>query len=76
LAVMYPCIGYSNEKIEIFLARGLSYVGVEQDHEEFIETIELSLADAVLAVRDGEITDAKTTTALFWAEKLLNGEWD
>lgn len=76
LGTMHPCIGYSNEKIEIFLAHGLSYVGGALDEEEFLEVIELSLADAVLAVRDGEITDAKTITALFWAEKLISGAWE
>lgn len=76
LGTMHPCIGYSNEKIEIFLAHGLSFVGNSLDEEEFLEVVELSLADAILAVRDGEITDAKTITALFWAEKLMSGEWE
>ena len=75
LATMHPCIGYSNEKIEFFLARGLSYVGHERDHEEFLEVLELSLGDAMLAVRDGEISDGKTIAALLWAEKLLSGAW-
>lgn len=76
LGTMHPCIGYSNEKIEIFLAHGLSYVGDALDEEEFLEVLELSLADAILAIRDGEITDAKTITALFWAEKLISGAWE
>lgn len=75
LGTMHPCIGYSNERIEIFLAHGLSYVGSALDEGEFLEVIELSLADALLAVRDGEITDAKTITALLWAEKTYTGEW-
>lgn len=75
LGVMHPCIGYSNERIEIFLAHGLSFVGSLLDQGEFLEVVELSLSDAILAVRDGEITDAKTITALFWAEKVLSGAW-
>jgi ADP-ribose pyrophosphatase len=75
LGTMHPCIGYSDERIEIFLAQGLSYVGHELDNGEFLEVIELSLADALLAVRDGEITDAKTITALLWADKLFSGAW-
>jgi ADP-ribose pyrophosphatase len=76
LGVMHPCIGYSNEKIELFLAHGLSFVGHERDHEEFLEVVELSLADALLAVRDGEITDGKTITGLLWAEKIFSGAWE
>ena len=75
LATMHPCIGYSNEHIEFFLARGLSYVGHERDHEEFLEVLEISLADALLAVRDGEISDGKTIAALLWAEKIFSGVW-
>lgn len=76
LGVMHPCIGYSNERIEIFLATGLRAAGGQQlDQGEFLELVEVGLADAVLAVRDGRITDAKTITALFWAEKVLSGTW-
>ena len=75
LGTMHPCIGYSNERIEIYWAQGLSFVGEELDHGEILEVVEMSLPDALLAVRDGEITDAKTITALLWAEKTLSGEW-
>jgi ADP-ribose pyrophosphatase len=75
LATIHPCIGYSDERIEIFLAHGLSYVGHERDHEEFLEVIELSLVDAMAAVRDGEITDGKTVAGLLWAEKIFSNAW-
>jgi ADP-ribose pyrophosphatase len=75
LGTMHPCIGYSDEHIEIFWAHGLSYVGHERDHGEFLEITEMSVADALLAVRDGEITDAKTITALMWADKIFSGAW-
>ncbi len=75
ISTLHPCIGYSDERIEIFLAHGLSFVGHGLDDEEFLEVIELSLADALMAVRDGEISDGKTITALLWAEKLISGEW-
>lgn len=76
LGVMHPCIGYSDERIEIFLARGLQKVAEPSlDHNEFLDVLELSLDEAVAAVRDGRITDAKTITALFWAEKTISGCW-
>ena len=76
LGVMHPCIGYSNERIEIFLAHGLSYVGPALDHGEFLEVVELTLADALLSVRDGAITDGKTLAGLFWADKIFSGVWE
>jgi ADP-ribose pyrophosphatase len=76
LGVMHPCIGYSDERIEIFLAKGLRKVAEPSlDHNEFLDVLTLSLTDAVAAVRDGRITDAKTITALFWAEKVVGGGW-
>ena len=74
LGVMHPCIGYSDERIEIFLARGLRQVGEQQlDHHEFLQVVELSPQEAREAVFRGEITDAKTVTALYWAERIIAG---
>jgi len=76
LGVMHPCIGYSNERIEIFLASGLQRESDQQlDHGEFLDVLNLSLDDALLAFRQGEITDGKTITALFWAEKVIRSGW-
>lgn len=76
LGVMHPCIGYSDERIEIFLAEQLEDLGGPTlDPGEFLRCEPLSLADALDAVRSGAITDGKTITALFWAEKTLSGVW-
>ena len=76
LGVMHPCIGYSNERIEIYLARGLSRESGQQlDHGEFLDLLFLSLEDALCFIRNGEITDGKTITSLFWAEKVLCSGW-
>ncbi len=70
LGVMHPCIGYSDERIEIFCARGLHLVGEKQlDHNEFLEVVELSPEAAKQAVWSGQISDAKTVTALFWLDR-------
>lgn len=75
LGVIHPVISYSNERIEIFLARGLEFRGASLDDEEFLEVFPLSLDTAMRWVRDGHITDAKTISCLFWAEKVLSGAW-
>lgn len=70
LGVIHPCIGYSDERIEIFAARGLQLTGEMQlDHNEFLEVVELSPAEARQGVWDGRITDAKTIASLFWLER-------
>lgn len=76
LGVMHPCIGYANERIEIFLATGLRRVGGQQlDHGEFLSLLTLSLDEAAAHVLSGAITDAKSITALYWAERVLAGKW-
>lgn len=75
LGLIHPCIGYSDERIEIFFARGLSHVGHALDDGEFLEVHELDLAEALDAVRDGRLTDGKSVAALLWAERVLDGRW-
>lgn len=60
-----PCIGYSNERIEVFEARGLIQVSDQQlDDGEFLDLLELSLADVKAAIAHGKLTDSKTLSAL------------
>lgn len=76
LGVMHPCIGYSNERIEIFFAKGLQKDSRQKlDHGEFIDLLTMTLDEALLAVRDGKITDGKSIAALFWADKIICADW-
>lgn len=74
LTTAWPCIGYSNERMEYFVARGLTYQGVQLDEGEFIEVFQLSLAEALDWIRQGKINDSKTMVGIFWLEKMLN-DW-
>lgn len=65
LGLMHPCIGYSDERIEIFMARGLTEVGHARDPGEFLEVLSMTADEAEQAVLDGRITDGKTICALF-----------
>ena len=67
LGAIDSCVGYSNERIEVFLASDLQALGAEPDSEEFLEIILLTYGQAEDSVRDGRITDAKTIAALFLA---------
>jgi len=76
LATTHPVVGYSDERIEIYLARGLTLQGASPDYDEHLEVFRLPLATALEWVREGRITDAKTVIGLFWAERVLNGDWE
>jgi ADP-ribose pyrophosphatase len=71
LASIHPCIGYSDEAIDIYLARGLTHVGQATDDEEFVEVVPMKLTEALEWIRDGRITEVKAVIGLLWAERFL-----
>ncbi|MEA5098547.1 MAG: NUDIX hydrolase [Burkholderiaceae bacterium] len=72
---VHNALGYSDEFLEIFLARGLTAGKSRPDDEEFIETFTASV-DALLEwVRRGDVTDVKTVIGAFWLEKIRAGNW-
>lgn len=70
LNTIYPCIGYSNERLVYFLARDLEHVGEDPDHDEFLEILRLPFGEAMDMVRDGRIDEAKTVMGLLWFERF------
>jgi ADP-ribose pyrophosphatase len=75
LATIHPVAAYCNERIELFVATGLSHRGVPPDIHEPMEVFRLPVATALDWVRDGRITDSKTMIGLFWADRILRGGW-
>jgi ADP-ribose pyrophosphatase len=68
----HTAIAYTDEAIELFLAKRLEYQGgAKLDAGEFVETIALSFDEAIEMVRDGRITDAKSVAGLLWMKVFL-----
>lgn len=74
LTTAWPCIGYADERMEYYLARGLTHQGSQLDEGEFLEVFELSLSEAIDWIRLGKINESKTIVGLFWLEKYLK-DW-
>jgi len=68
LTTIHNAIGYSDESIELYAARGLEKKKQKLDEEEFLEVLEMPFAEAIAMIRDGRITDVKTIVALLWVE--------
>jgi len=66
LGVIHTSIGYTDESIEMFLARGLEKRAAKLDDGEFLEVFDVPLDEALAMVRDGRITDAKSVAGLLW----------
>ena len=71
MASIHVAIAYSNERIDLFLASGLSLGEAGLDDEEFLEILTVPPAQAFQWLREGMITDAKTVVALLMYEKRL-----
>jgi ADP-ribose pyrophosphatase len=75
LGLQHPCIGYSDEVIYMFIAKGLKAGDANHDEDEALELFEASLEDCLEMIATQKITDAKTILALMYLEKYLQGVW-
>lgn len=73
--VLHNAIAYSDERIEIFFARGLVAGERRLDEGEFIEVQALALAELDAAAASGRLTDAKTLIGLLWLSRWQAGLW-
>ena len=60
-----------NEKIDLYLAEGLTFGETDPDEDEFLETVRIPLTTLVDQVMRGEITDGKTQVAILMVNELL-----
>ena len=71
LGVIHTSIAYTDEAIELFLAKKLKKERAAQlDAGEFLETLIVPFDEAIAMVRDGRITDAKSVAALLWVRSF------
>ncbi len=71
LGGFHNAIAYSDEKIEVFLARGLTHEGAELDVGEVLEVFTAPWEQLLDWIRDGTITDVKTIVGTYWLERAL-----
>ena len=67
----YGAPAYSDERIGMFLARGLHKGRRHLDEDEYLDVVKVPLKELVDSVMSGEITDAKTQVAVLKAARLL-----
>jgi ADP-ribose diphosphatase len=71
IGVIHTAIAYTDEAIDLFVCKKLKHVGRKLDAGEFLETMIVPFDEALRMVREGQITDAKTVTALLWVKNFL-----
>ncbi len=71
LGSFYPCIGYSNEIIHIFLALDLEQGTQALGEGELVEVVRMPFDEALSMVYGGEVEDMKTISALVMASRRI-----
>jgi ADP-ribose pyrophosphatase len=71
LGGFHNAIGYSDEKIEVFLARSLTMEEARTDDGEVLEILTATREQLLDWIADGTITDVKTIVGAYWLERYL-----
>ena len=71
LGVFYPSVAILDEKIHLYLARGLTFRATNPDDDEFLNVEQRPLREMVDAVMRGDVPDGKTQTAILKTWLLL-----
>lgn len=67
LSFLWTTPGFTNEKIHLFKASGLTAGKTAHEADEFMEVVPLPMTRVLRMIRDGEITDAKTMVGVLFA---------
>lgn len=73
--LLHNAIAYSNERIEVWFARGLTAGARRLDAGEFLDVGVASLDELLAAAASGSLTDAKTLIGLLWLQNWQSGRW-
>ncbi|MFW6039699.1 MAG: NUDIX hydrolase, partial [Gemmatimonadota bacterium] len=73
LTTLFTTPGFTDERIHLFLARGLAFGTPDHEGHEFIEVRTMDLEVALDMVDRGEIGDAKTVACLLLAARRIAG---
>lgn len=76
VCTIHNAIAYSDEHLELYLARGLTAGAAQLDEGEFLECFTVTVPELLDLVRTGQITDVKTIIGSFWLEKIVSGAWE
>ena len=68
----YPAAAYCDERITLYLARGLELGTRHLDEDEFLNFEAVPLSQLVEEVMNGTITDGKTQVAILKVARILN----
>jgi len=72
---IHNAVGYSDERIEIWFARGLMLGRASLDEGEHLEVVLVDPTELDAMCARGEVTDVKTLVGLLWLQRWRAGDW-
>ena len=75
VCTIHNAIAYSDEHLDLYLARGLTAGPAKLDDGEFLETFVTNVPALLEMVRCGQVSDVKTVIGAFWLDKIVAGTW-
>ncbi|HLU79960.1 MAG TPA: NUDIX hydrolase [Burkholderiaceae bacterium] len=72
---MHLAVGYSDEVLHIFVARGLTAGARQLDEDEFLHVDVMRVDEILEGCRSGAITDAKSLSCALWLQNIHEGRW-
>jgi len=74
LGGFHNAIGYCDEKIEIYLARGLAFDATVDNDGEVLEVFTATLDQLLDWIAAAHVTDVKTIIGAYWLQRFLAGD--
>jgi ADP-ribose pyrophosphatase len=73
LFTMFTTPGFTDEKIHVFMATGLTHGESAREADEFVDVVIMPVAEALELIRTGEILDAKTALSILYVAGFRMG---
>jgi len=70
----YTAPGFCTERLTLFLATELRESNVEAPDDEVLERSWVTLGEALAAIDQGSVADAKTVAGILWLARRLRGQ--
>jgi ADP-ribose pyrophosphatase len=75
LGGFHNAVGYCDEKIEVYLARGLAFDATANDDGEVLEVFTATLDELLGWIAAARVSDVKTIVGAYWLQQHLAGTW-
>lgn len=72
LGEFYPSVGYTDEVLRLYLAKGITQGKPHPDDDEYVEISRVHISELVAGIMSGEIKDGKTIAAILKTKIYLN----